>query len=78
MKYFIMYICLFFVINNAIANTKFQTSHMKMCKGQIQLYCEDVGKKNDLREIMKCLAKNDVKLSVECPLGHCFGVIVEV
>lgn len=39
---------------------------MKMCGGQIKLYCKAEGDQKDFREVLKCLVKNDDKLSTEC------------
>ena len=39
---------------------------MTMCEGQIALYCSAERETKDLREILKCLVKNDDKLSTEC------------
>lgn len=50
----------------ANAQEKNQFHEMEMCKGQIELYCSAERDTKDLREILKCLAKNDDKLSTEC------------
>ncbi len=50
----------------ANAQEKNQSHEMEMCKGQIELYCSAERDTKDLREILKCLAKNDDKLSTEC------------
>lgn len=50
----------------AHAQDKNQSHEMEMCKGQIELYCSSGRDTKDLREILKCLAKNDDKLSTEC------------
>lgn len=39
---------------------------MDACKVQIELYCKDEGERKDLREVAKCLVRNDENLSTEC------------
>lgn len=50
----------------ALAQDKPQSREMELCKGQIELYCQAEREKKDFREILKCLAKNEDKLSTEC------------
>ncbi|MBL7671526.1 MAG: hypothetical protein JNM39_13655 [Bdellovibrionaceae bacterium] len=51
---------------HALAQDKPQPREMEMCKVQIELYCQFEREQKDFREILKCLAKNDDKLSTEC------------
>lgn len=50
----------------ANAQGKNQSPEMEMCKGQVELYCQAEKNHKDIREILKCLVKNDDKLSNEC------------
>lgn len=53
----------FILLAGWVAHAQTESSDMASCKTQIELYCQ---KEKDFRTILKCLADNHDKLSMEC------------
>lgn len=65
-----LFVACFLVVFQSVITTSAQEQasapSINACRTQVEVYCQNESAQKDLREIIKCLIKNDDKLSAEC------------